>query len=139
MRGCLNYAGPSVFVRHPPGAKPSTLRAVPSPQRTTTPFGKRGSLAERPLWRLLEDAQDMVYRYRLSPTRGTEYVAGAVGAITGHTAAEFYADPDLVTRALHPQDATLLGITQPSPDAVSPVTVRWIHADGRIVFAEHRV
>jgi two-component system, NarL family, sensor histidine kinase UhpB len=81
----------------------------------------------------------MVYRYRLSPTRGTEYVAGAVGAITGHTAAEFYADPDLVTRALHPDDATLLGITHPSSNAVSPVTVRWIHADGRVVFAEHRV
>ena len=81
-------------------------------------------LAERPLRRLLEDAQDMVYRYRLSPSRGTEYVAGAVGAITGHTAAEFYADPDLVTRALHPDDATLLGITQPSRTRVSPVTVR---------------
>jgi PAS domain S-box-containing protein len=98
----------------------------------------RDALSERPLWRLLEDAQDMVYRYRVSPTRGTEYVGGAVRDITGHTAAEFYADPDLATKAVHPEDIGLLSMTGDTPNVQSPVTLRWIHADGRVIFAEHR-
>src|SRR3954470_11582023 len=51
---------------------------------------------EQWLKRLIENAQDMVYRMRLVPARGMEYAAGAVEAITGHSPAEFYADPELV-------------------------------------------
>jgi two-component system, NarL family, sensor histidine kinase UhpB len=105
----------------------------------TVESSELGSAAlERPIWRLLEDAQDMVYRYRINAPRGAEYLGGAVRDITGHTPAEFYADPDLALKAVHPDDVHLLWLERDRPAATAPVILRWVHADGRIVFAEHR-
>jgi len=62
----------------------------------------------RDIWRLLENAPDMVYRYRLSPSPAVEYATGAVKAITGYAPAQFYADPGLAAKAVHPDDRHLL-------------------------------
>jgi signal transduction histidine kinase len=134
-------AAVSGFVRHEADEKPSTLRKVPhatvAGSDVNVPLQPRSGL-ELPLSGLLENAQDMVYRYRLCPTRGTEYVAGAVRDITGHTAAEFYADPDLAMKSVHPDDRPLLWTDRQQPSPLMPVTLRWVHPDGRIVYAEHR-
>ncbi|HEY4718965.1 MAG TPA: response regulator, partial [Candidatus Methylomirabilis sp.] len=45
---------------------------------------------------LAENAQDVIYRYRLSPPRGFEYMSPAGTAISGYTPEEFTADPDLL-------------------------------------------
>jgi two-component system sensor histidine kinase UhpB len=110
----------------------------PVPRKASWP-PPSSPLLERPPWRLLENAQDMVYRYRIFPSRGMEYVAGAVFAITGHTASEFYDDPDLPLKAVHPDDRHLLwlGSDRPPP-STAPVTMRWLHSGGRVVYAEHR-
>ena len=108
-----------------------------APRRASIEAPADASTLGRPIWRLFEDVQDMVYRYRMTPPRGTEYVAGAVHTITGHTAAEFYADPELAEKAVHPDDIHLLWTSDHSAE-MAPVTLRWIHADGRVVFAEHR-
>jgi len=103
---------------------------------------KQGELAvaeaERRFRHLLENAQDMVYRRRM-PSRQVEYVGGAVEAITGHSPGEFYRDPDLTSRAVHPDDIALLADLMGDPRQIKEaVTLRWIHPDGRIVYAEHR-
>jgi PAS domain S-box-containing protein len=88
---------------------------------------------------LIENCPDMVYRMRLFPTHAVEYCGGAVTAITGHTAADFYADPDLPRKAVHEDDRPLVVDTLADPAHLQPtITLRWIHPDGRIVFAEHR-
>ena len=94
----------------------------------------------RDIWRLLENAPDMVYRYRLAPTRAVEYATGAVRAITGYTPAQFYADPSLAAKAVHPDDRHLLisGPVQGEAAWKTATTVRWVHPDGRVVWAEHR-
>jgi PAS domain-containing protein len=51
--------------------------------------------SERRFRRLAEDAQDIVYRYRLRTTPAFEYVSPAATAITGYTPEEHYADPHL--------------------------------------------
>src|SRR5678816_3334087 len=61
----------------------------------------------RALRRLIENAHDMVYRTRFFPTHAIEYLGGAVFAITGHTAAEFYADSALPEKCVHPDDRHL--------------------------------
>jgi PAS domain S-box-containing protein len=95
--------------------------------------------AERRFQRLIENAQDLFYRHRVFPTRSVEYVGGAVKEITGHSAAEFYADPDLATKALHPDDVHHHYDTPLDPAHLKrAVTLRWVHADGTIVWAEHR-
>jgi two-component system, NarL family, sensor histidine kinase UhpB len=90
----------------------------------------------RALRRLIENAHDVVYRRRFFPTDSFDYIGGAVVAITGRTAAEFYAHPGLSAECVHPDDLNLVATAEsPTP---SVAILRWIHPDGRIVHAEHR-
>jgi PAS domain S-box-containing protein len=86
--------------------------------------------------RLAENAPDVIFRYRLIPTTGYEYISPAVTAITGYTPQEFYADPDLDLKVIHPDDRQTLQrmIEQPLSD---PRALRWIRKDGAIVWLEH--
>jgi PAS domain S-box-containing protein len=104
---------------------------------------KEPDLAElegpRQLKTLIENAHDMVYRLRVFPTHAVEYCGGAVQAITGHTAQEFYAEHDLARRAVHEDDRPLITQTLEDPSHLqATVILRWVHADGRVVWAEHR-
>lgn len=94
--------------------------------------------AERRLTHLVETSEDLVYRVRLSPSLAIEYIGGAVEAITGQRREALYADPLLIPRSVHPDDLPLLALT-PDQAARLPVTVvcRWVHQDGRVVWAEH--
>lgn len=90
------------------------------------------------LRRLIENGHDLVYRIRFAPTRAIDYLGGAVAAITGRTAPEFYVNPDLIAESVHPEDRHLL-ITDQVPTQIPPVVIlRWVHPDGRVVHAEHR-
>ncbi len=86
--------------------------------------------------RLAENAPDVIFRYRFIPTPGYEYISPAVTAITGYTPQEFYADPDLDLKIIHPDDRQTLQrmIEQPLSD---PRALRWIRKDGAIVWLEH--
>jgi PAS domain S-box-containing protein len=90
--------------------------------------------------RLAENAQDVVYRYRLRPQRGFEYVSPASTAIYGYSPEECYADPDLGARIVHPADADLLRTSMmPTIQALGdPIVIRWIRKDGSVVWTEHR-
>lgn len=88
---------------------------------------------------LLEHARDMVYRAQIFPGCFIEYVGGAVEAITGRSAAELCADPDLLRQIVPPEDVALLTSHLSEPADVPPsLTVRWIHPNGHVVVAEHR-
>ncbi len=84
---------------------------------------------------LAENAQDVVFRYELSPTPGFSYVSPSIARITGYTPEEYYADPDLILKAVHPQDQALL-------DRKSlfsgPIILRWIRKDGASIWIELR-
>jgi PAS domain S-box-containing protein len=92
---------------------------------------------------LVENSREMVYRVRLLPKRSFEYFGGATHAITGHSPTEFYGDPDLATKSVHPEDVALVrqifrGSLDSQESTREPITLRWVHADGKIVWAEHR-
>ncbi len=81
--------------------------------------------------------RDLVYRFRLVPDRGFDYVSPACLAMTGYAQPEFYADPTLIDRLIHPDDAAhLSGLAQRS--APEGEVVRWIRKDGTTVWTEHR-
>jgi two-component system sensor histidine kinase UhpB len=90
--------------------------------------------------RLVENAQDVVYRYRVLPTRGYDYINAACLPILGHTQEEFYADPDLAYRCAHPDDRRLVAQSfAGDPKQLQlAIQIRWVHPDGRIVCADHR-
>jgi PAS domain S-box-containing protein len=89
---------------------------------------------------IAENAQDVIYRYRVAPPRGYDYISSAALAITGWTPEAFYADPDLAAKIVHPDDRPLIEMSyQQDPEKVrESVVLRWIHPGGRVVWAEHR-
>ena len=88
--------------------------------------------------RLIAERQhDVVYRFRVVPRPGFEYVSPSIETITGHTPEEHYADPALGRDLVHPDDLSLLASAAAGDD--SPVLIRWRRKDGTFVYTEHRV
>src|SRR6185295_19259520 len=88
--------------------------------------------------RVVENGQDLFYRYRLNPFE-MEYVSPAAWSITGRTPQEFYENPRLIQDAVHPDDRDKAAAMQTRPgNFADPVTLRWVHPDGHIVCVEHR-
>ncbi|MGC8877880.1 MAG: PAS domain S-box protein [Anaerolineae bacterium] len=87
--------------------------------------------------RIAENAWDIIYRYRLQPPRGFEYVNPAATRITGYTPEEHYADPDLGFKLVHPDDRPLLELlTQEGSAFLQPIELRWQHKDGHTIWTE---
>lgn len=88
---------------------------------------------------LATNARDLIYRYRLSPNPGFEYVSPSATAITGYTPEEHYADPELGFKMLHPEDRQKLAEMAQSPDKAGGVIVfRWIRKDGSEIWTEQQ-
>ncbi len=95
--------------------------------------------SERRLQRLMQNARDLIYRYRLSPERGFEYVSPAATAITGYTPEEHYDDPDLGFKLVHPDDRPLLEAASQGTTAYNePLVLRWVRKNGEVVWTEQR-
>ncbi|HET8651799.1 MAG TPA: winged helix-turn-helix domain-containing protein [Gaiellaceae bacterium] len=86
---------------------------------------------------LADRAPDIIYRYRVRPTRGFDYVNGAATRVTGFTPEEHYADPDLGFKLVHPDDRTVLSALTEAPSS-APVVLRWVRKDGTTIWTEQR-
>src|SRR5215208_3437526 len=88
---------------------------------------------------LLESVPDVVYRYRVRPTPGFEYVSPSSTAVTGYTPEEHYADPELAGRIVHPDDMSILRDASERPDPSAVYRIRWRHKDGHELITEQRL
>ena len=89
---------------------------------------------------LAENAKDIIYRYRLKPTPGFEYVSPSATPIVGYTPEEHYADPELGLKLVHPDDIHILEAFLRSPESADRVlTLRWISKDGRVLWTEQQI
>jgi two-component system, cell cycle sensor histidine kinase and response regulator CckA len=90
--------------------------------------------------RLSENAPDIVFRYRVRPDRGFEYVSPAVAAISGYTVEEFYADPDLALKLLPPDHHAVIETLGRRPEELEGTTLLlpWVRKDGRTIWVEQR-
>ncbi len=88
--------------------------------------------------RLAEFAPDIIYRYRLQPDLAFEYISAALTRISGYTPEEFYADPQLMFRLVHPPDLEALRKAYVRTVFDGPLYFRWICKDGSMVWIEHR-
>jgi PAS domain-containing protein len=86
------------------------------------------------LLRFASHARDVLYRYRLVPTREFEYVSPAATALTGYTPEEHYADPDLGFKIVHPEDRPSLERYLAAARFEEPFTARCIRKDGRVIW-----
>jgi two-component system, cell cycle sensor histidine kinase and response regulator CckA len=89
---------------------------------------------------LAENAQDVIYRIRIDPERQFEYVSPSVTSITGYTPEEHYRNPNLGDELVHPEDRVkLIELFQDSAALARPLTLRWLHKDGRTIWTEQRI
>lgn len=86
-----------------------------------------------------ENADDIIYLYRLQPPRGFQYVNPAATRITGYTPEEHYTDPDLGYRLVLPEDCDKLeALIMGSISTHEPLVMRWVRKDGVIIWTEQR-
>ncbi len=88
---------------------------------------------------LLARIPDIVYRFRLEPEPGFEYVSPSVFGVTGYTPQDHYDDPELGLKIVHPDDAPLLQALTNTQEEVTAITIRWLHRDGQVFVTEQRV
>jgi two-component system, NtrC family, sensor kinase len=90
---------------------------------------------------MAENSCDIIFRAHYLPTFGFDYVSQSSTHITGYTPEEFYADPYLAKKCIHPEDLQLLiDPTKPgAPPTYEPTIIRWTCKDGHIIWTEHIV
>jgi len=94
---------------------------------------------------LAENAQDVIFRFVLSPPH-YEYLSSSMFHLTGYTPEEFYADPYLNFKIIHKDDQPFAStpekmIAQKENDAgeiKQTVILRWVRKDGETIWTETR-
>ena len=108
-------------------------------ERSGEDVGQEMSPAGTRFHHLVENARDLIYRYRVEAPPGYEYVSPAVTEIFGYTPEEFYSDPNLIRRRIHPDDQNLLESYLQGDGSAQPVTLRGIHKDGSRIWVEEMI
>jgi PAS domain S-box-containing protein len=86
--------------------------------------------SEQLLRLIASSAKDAIFRQRIRPDLQYEYISPAIYDMTGYSPEEFYGDPNLVLKIIHPDDRWELGtraFVEPSGNAV---TFRIIRKNG---------
>ena len=94
--------------------------------------------------RITDNAPDLIFRVQLKPDIKFEYVSPASTKIIGYTPDEHYKDYSVITKIVYPDDLSIIEkmieSIRKGPEAwalfENPVTMRWIHKDGHIVYIE---
>jgi len=88
------------------------------------------------------NSPDVIYSAILSPTPPTfnlKYISPSIYLITGYTPDNFYNDPELAWKVIHPDDRLLAEEALNSSDSrPKPVIERWIRKDGKMIWVEVR-
>src|SRR5690242_8824899 len=86
---------------------------------------------------IAEHAQDVIFRYRLSPEPAMEYLSPAIEEITGRRPEEFYADPELIFRTVDTEDRATLEASWHSHEP-GTLIIHVRHQAGRATWVEQR-
>lgn len=91
------------------------------------------------LFRLLaENANDTIYRFCMLPEKKFEYISPSVERFSGYSPEEIYANPLMILDVINPEFSdTLNEVLQRPQDFEEPFRLKWIHKDGRAIWAEH--
>ena len=80
----------------------------------------------------------MILHFQFKPAGRLVYVSPSSSRIIGYTPEEFYTDPELAMRCIHPDDHELLMdfLNPNTPYDNEPLVLRWIHKDGKTIWIE---
>jgi PAS domain S-box-containing protein len=86
-----------------------------------------------------ENATDLIYRFDFAPERKFTYVSPSSKAITGYTPEQYYGDPDLAVKMVHPDDKEILkAMSSGEIQTGKPLLIRWITSGGNVIWLEHK-
>lgn len=88
--------------------------------------------------RLAEHAPDIIFRYRVLPAPGPEYISPAVTEVLGYTPEEFFTHAGLELRIIHADDRHLFDPEMLARRERRAEVMRWVHKDGRLIWMEAR-
>ncbi|MBM3702172.1 MAG: diguanylate cyclase [Actinobacteria bacterium] len=95
---------------------------------------------ERYFRSLIENAPDIIYRYKLFPKLEYEYISPSVKRNLGYEPERFYADPKFNYKIVHPDDrSTLKKIHSGDFNFSKPVEIRLIHKNGTVIWYEETI
>lgn len=95
------------------------------------------NLSEKRYRDLVENINDLVYRYEFTPIQRFSYVSPSSTRIIGYTPEEHYQDPELGYKLIHPDDHHILdSLYDKDTDFNQPIRLRWIRKDGSILWTE---
>ena len=86
---------------------------------------------------LAENALDVITRFEFVPEPRMTYISSAITQM-GYTPEEYYADPELGSKLIHPDDRPLLGSLARGEMLGKPIILRWLRKDGTYVWTEQR-
>jgi PAS domain S-box-containing protein len=89
--------------------------------------------------RMVESAPDLLYRWVPDPSPRFEYISPSVRQILGYAPEELMETPRRLMDRIHPDDAALVkAITGTEASTTTPLRIRVLHKDGRVVWLEVR-
>jgi diguanylate cyclase (GGDEF)-like protein/PAS domain S-box-containing protein len=95
---------------------------------------------ERYFRSLIENASDIIYRYKLFPKLEYEYISPSVKRNLGYEPEQYYTDPRFSYKIVHPDDrSTLKKIHSGDLDFSKPVEIRLIHKNGTVIWYEETI
>ncbi len=88
---------------------------------------------------LVNNAQDIIFRYRIIEPLGYEYVSPSVTTLLGYTCEEYLADPYLHCKIIHPESQALFAsFSRANLDDAESLILHVCHKDGHDVWLEQR-
>ena len=88
--------------------------------------------------RLAENAPDVVFRIEILPEPNLSYISPAVTRYLDYTPEDFYANPGLGFKLVHPDDLPQFNsLTKGEIPSDTFFTIRWLSKNGTYIWAEH--
>jgi PAS domain S-box-containing protein len=89
---------------------------------------------------LAENSLDVIYQCTLQPEFRFDYINPAIRSVTGYTPEDFYADPDLGRRIIHPEDWPRIQHLLNGERIIEPaMAIRWLSKDGAVIWTEQNI
>ena len=86
---------------------------------------------------IADNSSDIVYFYKAFPDHGFTYINVVIESLTGYTQNEFYTDPELMNKIIHPEDKDKENEVERVLNS-QPSTARIIRKDGKTAWIEQR-
>jgi len=89
---------------------------------------------------LIENASDIIYKYKLVPELECEYISPSVKRNLGYNPEQYYADPEFNYKIIYPGDRnTIKEIHSGNFDFSKPVEIRLVHKNGKVIWYEETI